>query len=37
MKLAMILCDESALLDGWIKENACKIIDSDIEPLIDRL
>ena len=25
-------CYESALLDGWMKENACKIIYSDIEP-----
>ena len=25
-------CYESALLDGWMKENACKIIDSAIEP-----
>ena len=25
-------CYESALLDGWMKENACKIIGSDIEP-----
>ena len=23
---------KSVLLDGWMKENACKIIDSDIEP-----
>ena len=25
-------CYESVILDGWMKENACKIIDSDIEP-----
>ena len=25
-------CYESALLHGWMKENACKIIDSAIEP-----
>ena len=25
-------CYESALLDGWMKENACKIFDSHVKP-----